>query len=359
MSEKRIRFGLIGCGNVSRIYLESIKRNPNTQLIATCDVVEERAKALMKEGNAEAFYLDYNEMLEKAKIDAVIIITSIDSHAKIAAEAARAGKHMLIQKSMATSLKDADEVVRSVRKARVKAVVEPSPHLSPWNQRAKKLIEDGAIGKVCYVHGIGSIWDPGAAWYYMKEHGGGPIFNMAVYPVSNMTFILGPVRRVTSMATFSIPEREINGSKVKITAEDNTITLLDFGRGVLGCVESNYVTRFLPSDMFFEGYCRFHGSEGTIIVSRDMGVQLASNDKTYWAYDNPGWFKPIVQIKAFGNWAASFWYYYASIDHLVECILADEEPLPNVEWGRHVTEILEKSVESARQGKTLNLRTSF
>lgn len=237
MPEDRIKFGLIGCGDVSRVYVESIRRCRNAQLVATCDIVEARAEAVMKEGGAEACYPSCGEMLRKADIDAVIIITDTGSHARLAVEAAEAGKHMIIQKSMATNLKDANEVVNSVRKAGVKAVVEPSPHLSPWNKKAKQLIEEGAIGKACYIHGIGSFGGaPSNAWYYKSERGGGPLLNMAVYPLSNMTFIMGPAKRVAGMATFSTPAREMSDSStIETTAEDNTITLVDFGTGTLGC----------------------------------------------------------------------------------------------------------------------------
>jgi len=351
-----VKFGIVGCGNISVRYIEAIKKNPKARLIATCDLLEERAKAAMEKGEAEAYYLDYNEMLEKANIDAVIITTHIGAHARLAIEAANAGKHMLVQKSMATSLEDADSVVNAVRKAGVKAVVEPGSPINPGNQRAKQLIEEGAIGKVCYVHGISSHGGPNTrerSWYYLEERGGGPIFDMGVYSVSHITSIIGPAKRVTGMATFSVPDRHLaDGSTVRITAPDNTVTVMDFGEGTIGCVEANYVTRVaMPDSPFVEGFLRFYGSEGTMFVSY-TGVQLASFKEKYWAYPQMGWFSPI-------GWGRYFDYYSADVDHLVDCILEDKDPLPNVEWGRHVIEILTKSLESARVGRTLDLTTTF
>lgn len=96
-----------------------------------------------------------------------------------------------------------------------------------------------------------------------------------------------------------------------------------------------------------------------MIVSPDIGVRLASTNKKYWAYDNPGWFEPIVRMRTFGSWIANFWYYDASVSHLAECVLEDKEPLPSVEWGRHVVHILAGSIESARTGKAIDLATTF
>jgi len=385
MSKKIVNFAVVGCGNLAlRTYIPYIvQRSDKAKLVATCDIAESRAKRGMEIGHAKEYYTDFDEMLEKADIDAVVIVTDISSHASLSVKAARAGKHILTQKSMASSLEDAIRVVREVRKAGVKCVVEPSPHLIPWKQKAKELIEKGVIGKVCYIHDIhshgGVIF---TSWPYKKP--GNVLFDMGVYGISDITYIMGPAKRVIGAATVSIPKRLIkpelyypklsqpyysshtkSENWIDAEIEDNTVTVIDFGNGTLACVESNYCTLGRSLLMTTGAYgTRFHGVYGTLILT-DKGVGIYSVKKEHWNYSFPGWFIPQSEWSSGAGvelrplFPEEVFYMEASLDHLIDCILNDKEPLPNVEWGCHVTEIMVKSLESARTGKALDLTTTF
>ena len=118
MSNRLVKFGVVGCGDLAmRSYIPSLgrSRGKTVDFVATCDLVEERAKQGMTVGGAKEYYTDFDEMLEKAGIEAVVVATSIATHAPLSIKAAKAGKHILTQKSMASNVEDAINMVKEVR----------------------------------------------------------------------------------------------------------------------------------------------------------------------------------------------------------------------------------------------------
>ena len=204
--KKLVKFGVVGCGDVANAsYLPVLQKK--AQLIATCDVMEERARRSKENWGAREYYTSYDEMLDKADIEAVVITTPHATHANLVIKAARAGKHVLVQKPLATTMEDANAAVNEVRKAKVKALVEPAMQLFLANQKAKELIEEEAIGKLFCAQGrLGQLGPSHSKWFFSKEHGG-PLVDLGVYPISTLTYLLGPVQKVTCMATISVPKR--------------------------------------------------------------------------------------------------------------------------------------------------------
>jgi len=377
MSVKRlVKFGVVGCGDVANAFYFPALRN-EAELIAMCDVMEERAKRSKKNWGAKEHYTNYDKMLEKADIEAVVITTPHATHGHLVVKAARAGKHVLVQKPLATTIEDADAAVHEVRKAKVKVLVEPSMHLVPANQKAKELINEEAIGKICYAQGrIGHAGPTHSKWFFSKEHGGS-LFDLGVYPISTLTYLLGPVKKVTCMAAISIPKRLLQPpeatteaiaegkyrpfwqrdvaktEEVTVETEDNVFTLLDFGNGLLGCITANWLTLASPPRM---PNVEIYGTEGSIFLGGESPLAFYTSKKRFWERKIQGWFMfdeasmPTLSLKDRVE---------ASIDHLIDCVLNDKEPLPSVEWGRHVTEIMIKSMESARSGQAANLSTTF
>jgi len=375
-----VRCGVVGCGVVAHeAYFPVISKVAD--LVATCDLVEARAKRSMELWRGREYYTDFDEMLERSDVEAVFILTGMGSHGKLVVKAAKARKHVLVQKPLATNMEDADASVDAVRKAGVKALVEPFTQENPLYVKAKDLLDSGTIGRALWFRaGLGRdapTW--GGETFFTKE-AGGPLFDLGVYPISALTFLLGAARKVVGMATTSVPERplmsedaftehlsapEYEGffaaierhpidSKVKVTAMDNTFTLMHMAGGNLGVVISNFVTpsglsygeprRELPNiEIYGEKGAMFFGGMAPLSVWApedlpDSGGRLV---KSTW--------------ESFGHWR----YTEASIKHLLDCITNDQEPLASVEWGRHVSEIMIGSIESSRTGRAIELATSF
>jgi len=359
-----VRLGLIGCGLpkadpewkarlhqlVPSIawarYLPQIARNPAAKLVAVCDIVEERARMVLEAYRAQELYTDYEEMLKKADIEAVIVASPHLLHAPMVIAAAKAAKHVLVEKPMATKFEDADKMLKEARKAGVKLMALGSLHTEAFFE-AKQLIDDGLLGKICLVRVRFSHYGPGHSEWFYKE-GGGPLLDLGVYAVSIATELLGPAKRVQAFCGTAIEERTVGSKTVRIETEDNAVVSLDFGDGKLASIETNYCT--LPG-IDLGSITEIHGSLGSVFLERwDQCLRIYTEKEMYPRLS--GWFqKEYAGLLDLGAGA--------EVSHFVECILQDKEPRYTGEHQRHVVEILEKARESAKTGQALKLTSSF
>jgi predicted dehydrogenase len=293
---------------------------------------------------AKEYYTDYEEMLDKADIDAVIITTPHATHAAMTVAALKAGKHALVEKPLASSFVEADRIVEESRKVNTKlmALPAPSPCMEAFN-KVKELVDEGILGKVCFMKSRLSHGGPGhAKWYYQK--GGGAAVDLGIYPLTKITSLLGPARKVQAFFGTAIPERICAGDKIKVEAEDNVLITLDFGGGVLASVEANYVTIL---EMEKGSHSEIYGTKGAVFLDRrDQNLSFYSGNELYAGLD--GWIQKTFPARE-----------YRVVDSFIESIVYDKKPPYTGEQQRHVVEILEGAQESARRGKSVNLTSSF
>jgi len=150
MSE-RIGIAIIGCGGIAQAHLESLGEIDDFRIVATVDVIEERAKEYASKYKAERYYTSIDEALEDPEVEAVSICLPHYLHSPVAVAAAKAGKHILVEKPMAISLKEADEMIKAADENDVTLMVEQTLRFRNCNILTKKLIREGRIGKVCNV----------------------------------------------------------------------------------------------------------------------------------------------------------------------------------------------------------------
>ena len=150
MSE-RIGIAIIGCGGIAQAHLESLGEIDDFRIVATVDVIEERAKEYASKYKAERYYTSIDEALEDPEVEAVSICLPHYLHSPVAVAAAKAGKHILVEKPMAISLKEADEMIKTADENDVTLMVEQTLRFRNCNILTKKLIREGRIGKVCNV----------------------------------------------------------------------------------------------------------------------------------------------------------------------------------------------------------------
>ena len=170
---------------------------------------------------AKKHFTDYDEMLDNADIEAVLILTPMQLHAQMALAAIRAGKAAYTEKVMATTVEDASLLIDEAKKADVMLASAPAVMLFPANRQIKSLVQRGAIGKVCLVRGQGAHEGPGGhldritdpTWFYKK--GAGPLFDLAVYALHTITGILGPAKSVTALSGITLPEVVVAAGEAK------------------------------------------------------------------------------------------------------------------------------------------------
>jgi predicted dehydrogenase len=340
---KPVRLGVIGCGNVLDAYLpqcHKLRQRGQAELVLAAGRAAQKDRALAL--GAPRFTTNADDVLNSPEVDLVLVLTSMNEHARLAGAALEAGKHVLVEKPLATSLEDAASLVALAQRSRGHLLCAPFTILSSTFQTIARRIRCGDIGKPCSARArygwAGPWW---AEWFY--KPGGGCLFDLGVYGLTSLTGLLGPARRVTAFTGVAIPEREINGRKIRVEAEDNAQVLLDFGDACFGVVTSGFTIQQYRAPAL-----EIYGTSGVIQMLGDDwdpdGYELFQNSAGCWQVfkeTDPDW-----------PWADG-------LRHLVECIHRGERPLVTPEHSRHVLEIMLKAQQAGREGRALAIESTF
>jgi predicted dehydrogenase len=367
-----VRMGVVGAGSIAlRGILPHLSQpdvQDRVQLAAVCDPVPGRAQAAAEKFGIPRAFEAYEDLLAGGDVDAVTIASPIGLHYQQGKQALLAGKHVHFNKTMATTVAEATDLIETAHARGLKIVASPGEMLRPHNQRIKELLAEGAIGPLCWAacgaafgtyheresvrqgEDVLSNIDP--SWYFRKP-GGGPLYDMTVYALHALTGILGPARRVTAMSGVRIKEREFRGRMVPCDADDNTFMVLDFGDAlfafVYGAAAGRVTEGFQPS---------FFGTKGAIV-----GLKLNGEPFDYPGRElaeQPGasrqWLLPHVVGPHREIQEA---HVFEDIMQLVDWIRDGTPTIVTAEHARHVIEIIEAAYRSAETGQTQTLSTTF
>ena len=344
MSTRPVRIGIIGCGNVLSAYRAAIDKLRARGLaeVTIAGGRESQRDAVRAELGIHGFTTNETDVIGSADVDVVLILTSMPQHARLARASLEAGKHVLVEKPLATSLTEATALVELARRSPGYLVCAPFTILSPTFQTLSRRIRRGDIGQPYSARArygwAGPSW---SEWFY--KPGGGCLFDLGVYCITSLTGLLGPAKRVMAMTGVAIPEREINGRNVPVEAEDNAQVLLDFGGSAYGVVTSGFTLQ-----QYRNPAVEIYGSSGTIQMLGDDwdpdGYELWQNSAGAWQV-----FKETDPD----------WPWTDGLRHLVECVRRGERPLVTPEHALHVLEIMLKAQQSGREGRALPIDSTF
>lgn len=266
---RKLKIGIIGCGNISSIYMENCQKFPHLDLVACADLDEQRAQS-----QAEKFGVpkacSVQELLIDPEIELVINLTIPKAHATVCIQALEAGKHVYTEKPLAVTLDEGRQILETAKKQNLLVGSAPDTFLGAGIQTAIHLIEQGEIGvpvgasafMICRGH---EHWHPDPAFYY--DRGGGPMFDMGPYYLTALVSLLGPIKRISGSTRISYPERTVlskpkAGSKLQVTTPTHISGVIDFGSGVIGTITTSFDafggTSLPPIEIY--------GSEGTLLV---------------------------------------------------------------------------------------------
>jgi predicted dehydrogenase len=261
------RIGIIGCGNISGIYLTNCRKLPGVALVACADLDMVRAQAKAAEHGIRAATVD--ELLADPDVDLVINLTIPAVHAEVSMSALAAGKHVYTEKPLATRRVDGAATLALAREKGLRVGSAPDTFLGGGLQTSRKLIDDGVIGEpvaaVAFMTGHGPEgWHPDPEFFY--KPGAGPMFDMGPYYLTALTGLLGPIARVTGSTRISFPERTIGsgpkqGQKIAVETPTHVAGVLDFAGGAVATL----ITSF---DVWAANLPRIeiYGSEGSLSV---------------------------------------------------------------------------------------------
>ena len=264
----RTKVGIIGCGNISGIYLQNLTKTfHNVELVACADMIAERSEAKAAEHGIRAMSVE--EMLADPEISIVVNLTIPKAHASVTLQALDAGKHVYLEKPFAISREDGLAMLAKARGKGLRIGCAPDTFLGGGIQTCRKLLDDGWIGKpvgamafmTCHGH---EGWHPDPEFYY--EVGGGPMFDMGPYYLTALVNLLGPVAGAAGLADVTFPTRTITSAKkfgkiVPVEVPTHITGLLRFADGQSATVMTSF-------DVWHSQLPRIelYGSEGTMIV---------------------------------------------------------------------------------------------
>ncbi|MFB6367011.1 Gfo/Idh/MocA family protein [Paenibacillus elgii] len=265
---RKVKVGIIGCGNISPIYFEAGKKFDILDIVACSDLDLDRARARAEEfGVPKACTVD--ELLADPEIEIVINLTIPAAHAEIHLRALEAGKHTYGEKPLAIRLEDGQAILAAAKRKNRLVGSAPDTFLGGGIQTCRKLIDDGWIGKpiaaTAFMMGSGpESWHPNPGFLY--QVGAGPMFDMGPYYLTALIHLIGPVRRVSGSAQTTYPERTITndidyGKKIPVEVPTHIAGTIDFENGAVGTIITSvdiWGTK-LP-------HIEIYGSTGTLIV---------------------------------------------------------------------------------------------
>jgi len=271
MSDK-IKIGIIGCGAISAAYLNVLAKLQQVEVEAVADINQMAATKRAHEFNVHVMSVE--DLLADPKISTVLNLTIPAAHASVGMAALEAGKSVYNEKPLTITREEGAALLALAAKKGLRVGCAPDTFFGAAHQACRKLIDDGAIGTP--VAGIATMtcrghesWHPSPEFYY--KVGGGPVFDMGPYYLTNLVQLLGPVKSVVGMARKTFPTRTItsqplNGKVVDVDVPTNVMGVLEFACGAV-------VTLIMSFDIWAAELPRIeiYGSEGTLSVPDPNG----------------------------------------------------------------------------------------
>lgn len=338
-----LRFGIVGCGTIAPTHARSIAELPGAELAAVCDIRRERAENLAACYPADV-YTDYREMVRRADLDVITVTTPSGLHAEVGIAAARAGKHVIVEKPMDVTLEKADALIRACREAGVKLSVISQHRFDPAVVALKQAIDEGRLGRLNFG-GSHTKWYRAQDYYDGSDwhgtwamDGGGALINQSIHYVDLLQYALGPVAEIHAYtATCAHPHIEV---------EDLAVAAIKFKSGALGLLEG--------STSAYPGFCArldVYGSDGSVIIENDQIEEWRLRSELPCPVQS--------EVTGFigGTSSKDIWHHShrRQIQDVIDAIREDREPLVNGEEGRKPLEIVLAVYESARTGQTVRL----
>jgi predicted dehydrogenase len=270
---KRLRVGIIGCGAIAeRLHVPDYSVCPQGELAAFCDLIKDKAQALADRFAPGArVYTDYKRMLSDAALDAVSVCTPNVVHGPAAVAAVKAGCHVLVEKPMATSSAEAQQMIDAAKKAGVLLMVNQSQRRFPAHRKAKEVLDSGIMGRILHVtamfgHPGPEGWSPTGKWFFRKREARfGAMADLGVHKADLIRFLTG--KEVAEVSAFY--ERL---EKKNTDVEDNFVAALKFADGTLGTLASSWTVKGMEAN-----YTILHCANGTLQVNLQPGKPLVAN----------------------------------------------------------------------------------
>lgn len=341
-----LRLGVLGLGSVFwGPYANLIQRlagEGRLELVAGFDPDPEKRKAAVERFDIDTDFDEPTDLLRRDDLDVVLILTSMNEHGPLAREAMRQGKHVLVEKPMATSMEEAAELVAMSHELSTVLVCAPHIVLSPTYREMHRRVHDGVIGDVYLARArygwAGPWW---GRWFY--ESGGGSLFDLGVYNLTSLCGFFGSVKRVTALVGVAIPERVVEGAPMKVRADDNAHVLLDFGSSRFASIATGFTMQKYRSPAI-----ELYGGDGVLQM---LGDDWAPEGFEQWTNERGSW-------EVFPETDPQ-WPWTDGLRHLVDCVERGVPTVTRPEHAYHALEVMLAAKRSAEEGRVVEIASEF
>jgi predicted dehydrogenase len=349
MTQSEVRMGVVGTGGFANFaHMPGYQAHPKARIVGVCDIILERAQAAAKAFDATFVTDNYNELIERDDIDAIDIVAPNNVHIPIALAAIAAGKHVICEKPLAMSLREAQQLIDAAKETGAKTGVNFTYRGHPAARYAKQLIAEGDLGKIYHVNAFymqGWLVDPKTpmAWRLQKDiTGTGVLGDLASHIIDlSMWFTNARITSVVGDARTFVDERPLSdGSGMgKVDVDDGCDFLVRYDNGAMGTFVSSRYGTARANYQRIEVY----GSTGALVYDWEdkdhLQVALGDDAARY------RWHTAPVPDSLTPRDGGLGWT--ENVSNFIDAILEDKEMVPNFEAGLANQAVLDAVATSA------------
>ncbi|WP_129113413.1 Gfo/Idh/MocA family protein [Halegenticoccus tardaugens] len=326
---------VIGTGAIAqRLHIPAYQRHDRAEVVAVCDVEEQKAAAVAEEHGVGEYYTDYAALLNDGIADAISVCLPNHLHRDVVVAALERDVHVLCEKPISTSLAEADEMVAAADVSEAIFMVDQTERFNPVYEKTKEILEKGIVGDVHNVrsrfsHPGPEGWSPRSAWFTDADaSGGGALIDIGIHNADLLNYLFGSVTELMGYSDTLSMDTEV---------EDTSVAVLRFADGALGTFETAWRTD--PESIRMQ----IIGEEGVVYVDKvEPSVRVEFGD-------NSGELDvPVPDRSRHGG----------PISHFIACALTGEEPTVTGRDGRKALEIVMGVYQSSKSRRAAELPLS-
>lgn len=331
-----VNVAIVGLGRWGNTLADAIVKSPNLNLVSSFTRSEEKRPIFSEKYNCDSEQ-NYDQLLARKDLDAVVITAPNNEHCALTAAAAASGKHVFVEKPIALEIVEAKTMIADCESAGVKLAVGASSRFLRGHRMFRKIIDEGALGNIAmveanYSNERGLHYTPDNWQWYAKGSPGGPLMQVAIHHIDNFLYLFGRIRRVSAQFRKMMTKSEI---------PDVCVLWLEFESGVLGTLGTSFISPRTPSGRYTY-FLNAYGDKANLFHDRWEGISLLNSDadsRTSIDYEElPEMGYLVDELNEFGN-----------------AILEDRSPEVGGDEGLHVLMVVRAAMRSAELGRPVEL----
>jgi len=338
---------LLGAGFIADIHLESYRRFiPEAEVVAIYTRKPEKAEAMAKKHHIAGWFADLDEAIEQSGCDVVDVCLPNFLHARAVTAAARAHKHVIIEKPLCMNLEEAGNMIDLCKANHCKLMYAEELCFAPKYERVRRVVNEGAVGKIFQLRQCEKHSGPHSDWFYnIEQSGGGAVMDMGCHGLGWFRWMLGP--NVKPVSVYAHMASIYHSARTK--AEDNSLIIVEFDTGAIGVAENSWAKQGGMDDRI-----EVYGTGGVVYADLFVGNSALTYSEKGYGYamekagSTQGWSFTVFE-EAFNQG------YPHELKHFIECVREDKQPVVTGEDGRAVMELMLAAYESAGTGRRVPL----